>query len=67
MMMIVFLKLTRFPRPSVRWPSSNTCNRMLKMSGVRLLDFVEQHHRVRIALHLLGKLTALLVPHVSGR
>ena len=33
MMMMVFLKFTRFPRPSVRWPSSNTCSRMLKMSG----------------------------------
>ena len=33
MMMIVFLKFTRLPRPSVRWPSSNTCSRMLKMSG----------------------------------
>ena len=33
MMMIVFLKFTRVPRPSVRWPSSNTCSRMLKMSG----------------------------------
>ena len=33
MMMIVFLKFTRLPKPSVRWPSSNTCSRMLKMSG----------------------------------
>ena len=33
MMMIVFLKFTRLPRPSVRWPSSNTCSRMLKRSG----------------------------------
>ena len=33
MMTIAFLKLTRLPRPSVRWPSSNTCSRMLKMSG----------------------------------
>ena len=32
MMMIVFLKFTRLPRPSVRWPSSNTCSRMLKIS-----------------------------------
>ena len=29
MMMIVFLKSTVLPRPSVNWPSSNTCNRML--------------------------------------
>src|SRR5213078_2298192 len=29
--------------------------------GMGLLDLVEQHHRIRIALHLLGELTALLV------
>ena len=67
MMMIVFLKFTRFPRPSVRWPSSNTCSRMLKMSGMRLLDFVEQDDRVRVALHLLRQLAALFVADVSGR
>ena len=33
MMMIVFLKSTVLPRPSVSWPSSNTCKRMLKTSG----------------------------------
>ncbi len=33
MIRIAFLKFTRLPRPSVRWPSSNTCSRMLKMSG----------------------------------
>ena len=29
MMMMVFLKSTVLPRPSVNWPSSNTCSRML--------------------------------------
>ena len=29
MMMMVFLKSTVLPSPSVNWPSSNTCNRML--------------------------------------
>ena len=33
MMMMVFLKSTVLPRPSVNWPSSKTCNRMLKTSG----------------------------------
>ena len=33
MMMIVFLKSIWLPRPSVNWPSSNTCSRMLKISG----------------------------------
>ena len=34
---------------------------------MRLLDFVEQDDRVRIALHLLGELPALFVADVSGR
>src|SRR6266567_4564577 len=34
---------------------------------MRLLDFVEQHYRVRCALHALGKLSALFVAYVSRR
>ncbi|CKS72313.1 Protein of uncharacterised function (DUF3170) [Mycobacterium tuberculosis] len=34
---------------------------------MRLLDLVEQHHRERLAPHLLGELAALLVADVSGR
>ena len=34
---------------------------------VRLLDLVEQHDRVRVALHLFGELPAFFVPDVSGR
>ena len=34
---------------------------------MRLLDLVEQDDRVRVALHLLGELPALLVADVSGR
>jgi hypothetical protein len=33
MMMMVFLKSTVLPKPSVSWPSSKTCKRMLKTSG----------------------------------
>jgi hypothetical protein len=33
MMMMVFLKSTVLPKPSVSWPSSKTCSRMLKTSG----------------------------------
>ena len=33
MMMMVFLKSTVLPSPSVNWPSSNTCSRMLYTSG----------------------------------
>ena len=35
--------------------------------GMRLLDLVEQHHRVRPAAHGLGQLPALLVADVPGR
>ena len=34
---------------------------------MRLLDLVEQHDRVGVALHLLGELAALFVADVSGR
>ena len=34
---------------------------------VRLLDLVEQHHRVRAAAHRLGELAGLLVADVAGR
>ncbi len=34
--------------------------------GVRLLDLVEQHDRVRLAAYGLGELAALLVADVSG-
>ena len=34
---------------------------------VRLLDLIEQHHRERLAPHLLGELAALLVADVAGR
>ena len=34
---------------------------------VRLLDLVEQHHRVRPPAHRLGQLTALVVADVAGR
>ncbi len=33
MMMMQFLKSTVLPSPSVRWPSSKTCSRMLNTSG----------------------------------
>ena len=32
---------------------------------MRLLDLVEQHHRVRVAAHGLGELAALLMSHVA--
>ena len=35
--------------------------------GMRLLDFVEEEHRVRPAPHLLGELARLLVADIAGR
>ena len=35
--------------------------------GVRLLDLVEQHDRIRVTTNGLGKLTALVVTHVTRR
>ena len=35
--------------------------------GVRLLDFIEQHHRVGLAPYSLRELSALIVTHVSWR
>src|ERR1700677_3525597 len=35
--------------------------------GMRFLDFIEQHHRVRTAAHLFGKLSTLFVAHVARR
>src|SRR5687768_6272838 len=35
--------------------------------GMRFLDFVEEHDRIRVALDLLGELTALFVANISRR
>ncbi len=40
---------------------------MLNASGMRLLDFVEQDHRVRLAPDRLGQLTTLFVADVAWR
>ena len=40
---------------------------MLQTSGMRLLDFVEQHHAVRPAADLLGELAAFFVTDVARR
>jgi hypothetical protein len=64
--MTVFLKSTERPWPSVRRPSSRICSSELKIVRVSLLDLVEQHHRERLAPHLLGELATLLVADVPG-
>ena len=35
--------------------------------GMRLLDLIEKHYRIRMTAYLLGKLSAFLVSDVSGR
>ena len=35
--------------------------------GMSFFDLIEQHHGVGLAAHCLGKLSALIVAHVSGR
>ena len=67
MISTVLRKSTVRPWPSVRRPSSSTCSRTSKTSGVRLLDLVEQDHAVRPAPHRLGELAALVVADVAGR
>ena len=67
MMTIVLRKSTVRPWPSVRRPSSSSWSRTLNTSGVRLLDLVQQHHRVRPPAHGLGQLAALVVADVAGR
>ena len=57
MMMIVFLKLTTLPWPSVRRPSSSTC-RDVEDVGVRLLHLVQEDDGVRVTANGLGELAA---------
>ena len=67
MTMTVLRKSTVRPWPSVSRPSSSTCSSTLKTSGMRLLDLVEQNHRVGLAAHRFGEITALLVADVARR
>ena len=65
MISTVFVKSTVRPWPSVRRPSSMHLQQDVEHVGVRLLDLVEQHHRVRPAADGLGELTALVVADVA--
>jgi hypothetical protein len=66
MMRMVFLKSMVLPRPVREVAVLEHLEQDVEHVGVRLLDLVEQHHRVGIALHALGELPALLVPDVAG-
>ena len=67
MMMIVFLKSTTRPLPSVSRPSSMICSRMLNTSWMRLLNLIKQNHRIRTPPHRLGQLPALFVADIPRR
>jgi hypothetical protein len=49
MMMMALRKSTMRPRASERWPSSMIWSSMLKASGMRLLDLVEDDDAVGAA------------------
>ena len=52
MMMIVFLKFTRLPETVGQVAVFEHLQQDVEDVRVRLLDLVEQHDRVRVALHL---------------
>ncbi len=66
MMMMVFLKFTRLPRPIGEMAVLEHLQQDVEDVGVRLLDSSSRHDRIRVALHLLRQLTALFVADVSG-
>ena len=66
-MMIVLVKSTVRPWPSVSRPSSSTWRRMLKTSRMRLLDLVEQDDLIGPAPHRLGQHAAFLIADIAGR
>ena len=67
MMMTVFLKSTLRRVAVGQQAVVEHLQQHVEHVRVRLLDLVEQHHRVGLAAHLLGELAALLVAHVARR
>src|SRR5215217_1962570 len=65
--MIVLVKSTTRPLPSVSRPSSKTWSRDVVDVGMRLLDLVEEDDRIGPPPHALGELPAFLVADVAGR
>jgi hypothetical protein len=66
MMMTVFLKSTVRPCAVGEPAVVEDLQQDVEHVGVRLLDLVEEHHRVGLAPHRLGQLAALLVADVAG-
>jgi hypothetical protein len=65
--MIVFLKSIWPPLAVLHDALVEHLEEQLQHVGVRLLDLVEQHHRVRAPAHGLGQHAALAVAHVARR
>jgi hypothetical protein len=63
--MITLRKSALRPLLSVSVPWSMTCSSMLKRSGMRLFDLIEQQHAVRRLGDLLGQQPALVKAHVA--
>ena len=66
-MMMVFLKSTCVAEPVGQLAVFKHLQQDVVDVRVRLLDFVEQDDRVRVALDALGELPALFVADVAGR
>ena len=61
------LEIHRAPLPVGQTPIVQHLQHHIEHVVMRLLDLVEQHHRIRPAPHRLGQLPALFVPHVARR
>ena len=64
---MVFLKSISRPSPSSMYSLVEYLVEKLQHVGMRLLDFVEQHHRVGPAPDGFGQHSAFAVTHVSRR
>ena len=65
MMITVLRKSTVLPWLSVRRPSSNTCSRILKMSGCAFSISSNSTTEYGVTANSLGELAALVVAHIA--
>ena len=66
-MMIVFLKSISRPSPSSIIAFVEDLEEQLQHVGMRLFDFIEQHHGIRPAAHGFGENSAFAVADIAGR
>ena len=67
MIRMTLRKSTVLPLWSVSFPWSITCSRMLNRSWMRLLDLVQQQHRVRMLVDRVGQQAALVEADIARR